>query len=148
MENERFFFTEEEKIEYIEKEADRLNGNTTLNSHVYIGIDSKDIDEKSNIFKVLDTDGTGISFVAYEEDGLLNIETTFPEITKGEKFYNFIKENFKDASVEIDVMEVSTCEFACPTCGSLYSEIEDALWCHIEDCREQLIETLEDLIGG
>lgn len=146
-ENGLFFFTREEKKEYIEKKADEMPSvpGTVIRSKVYLGVNLLDIDTKERILKIIKTDGHICSLVTYEDDSLFNIKTEFPEITKGEKFVDFIEKNFPETVVSLEIVEEREDRFKCTCCPLTYASSEEAVGCHIEDCREQLIEEIEDL---
>lgn len=147
MENtEYFFFTIEEKRRFIEEEADILvgKGEIPISSTVYIGVSLEHIDVKERILNILKSDGLSFTIETYKDDTYYNIGTTFPEITKGEKLMDFIEENFPETSVEMEIMEECAERFKCPVCGVMYKDLDEALTCHVEDCREQLIERNEE----
>ena len=142
MQEEYSFLTKAEKAEYIEKEANLSikTGKVPIVSNVYIGVELSDLDTKERIFNVLNTDGLTYSIETYNNDTFYNITTSFPELTKGEKFVEFIEKNFPNVSIELDVLEERANRFRCPTCGEIFSDIVDALYCHYEDCEELLKE--------
>lgn len=142
-----FFFTKEEKKEYIEKKADEMPSvpKTTIKSNVYLGINLSDVDTKERILKIIKTDGHICSLVTYEDNNLFSIETEFPELTKGEKFVDFIEENFPETKVCLEVVEECQKRFGCSYCSLFYNSPDEAVDCHIEDCYEQLIEEIDSL---